>query len=87
MGLGCIGQMAMLYVNRQLRPVLIYGQLYTVPRVALLQALYCTSREGPSNPIRWARPKEGDEADQPGWVKHPRRVQAIAFVRNELYPP
>ncbi len=39
---GCIGHTATIYLNRQLRPVLKYGHLHTVPRVALLQALYCT---------------------------------------------
>ncbi len=41
MGLGCIGLTATIYINRELRPVLKYGHLHTVPRVALLQALYC----------------------------------------------
>ena len=40
MRLGCIGQTATIYANRQLRPVFKYGHLHTVQRVVLFQALY-----------------------------------------------
>ncbi len=49
-----------------------------------------TPKGGPSSPIRWTLPKEGDEAGRKAWARpkfRSRRIHALGFMVNKFHAP